>query len=73
MPVAGITGRGLTAIAVAVVLLWGCLIAERLIVRHANLEAARAVRAIRLLQKGRRTEPVSVPLRPPRPRRPDLG
>jgi len=36
MPIATISRQGLTAIATLVVILWGCLAAERLIVYQAN-------------------------------------
>ncbi len=39
-----ITKQGLTVIAVLVALLWGCLIAERLIVQEANHEMVRLLK-----------------------------
>ncbi len=74
MTIARISGPGLAAIAVAVALLWGCLVAERLIVRRANYEAGRTLRDMRTLRLRQHTEPASVPApRIPRPFRIDLG
>ncbi len=74
MAVAQITGQGLRSIAVLVVLLWGCIIGERVIVARANMEAYRALRDIRLLQLQKRAEPASVPApRIPHPARPTIG
>ena len=75
MAIAKITGQGLRAIAVLVFLLWGCIFLEHSMVRRANIEACRALRAIRALQMKRHTEPASVPrFRPsPAPARPALG
>lgn len=74
MAIAKITEQGLTAIAIMVALLWGCLLSERLIVKHANSEVTRTIREIRLMQLRRRSQPVSVPApRSPRPVRPALG
>lgn len=39
-----ITKQGLTAIALLVALLWGCLIAERVIVQRANQEMGRMLK-----------------------------
>lgn len=69
MAVAKITGEGLSAIAVLVVLLWGCLVGEHLIVRRANLEVRRVLHQVRLLRMKRQVVPVSAPrhMLPPRP------
>ena len=72
MAIAQITGQGLSAIAVLVVLLWGCLVGERVIVRRANVEAARTLREIRALRLKRHLIPVSAP-QAPRPVRPSVG
>ena len=73
MSIAKITGPGLTAIALSVAALWGCLISERLIVHQANLEAARALREVRMMRARKHTEPVSSPLPGLRPTLPALG
>lgn len=74
MAVAKITGQGLTAIAVSVGLLWGCLVGERLIVRQANAEASRTMYELRVMKLRRDTQPVAVPgLKIPRPSRPFVG
>jgi hypothetical protein len=71
MPLAKITGQGLSLIAVAVVLLWGCLIGEKLTLQHAQAEYARVMRDVRKLRYEQQRVPVSVPLpfktRPVRP------
>ena len=61
MPVAKITGQGLCAIALAVALLWGCLLGERQMVRHA---AARRVKILRELRQLRQPIPAEAPLAP---------
>lgn len=66
--VAKITGQGLSSIAILVALLWGCLIAERVIVYQANAEVFRTVRANHDLQLRRRVQPASSPI-PKIPRR----
>jgi hypothetical protein len=75
MAIARLSGAGLTTIALAVALLWGCLITERMIVRRANAEMSRTLRDVRLMRFRRViTHPVSVPARRvPRPVRPALG
>ena len=74
MPVAKITGQGLSAIALLVALLWTCLIAETHIVRQANDGCAQALDGLRKLRRHAAPQPVSVPN--PYPRltpRPALG
>ena len=61
MAIARITGQGLTTIAVLVVMLWACIIGERVIIRNANAEMHRAVHEIRALRTKRRAEPASTP------------
>jgi hypothetical protein len=65
-----ITLPGLAGMAVAVALLWGCLISERLIVRQAANEQARALREIQRLRQRLQSQPASTPIppfrRPPR-------
>ncbi len=80
MPIAKITGQGLTAIALSVALLWGCLIGERVMVRRASAERAQVMRDLRRIrlranpvQLHPRSEPVSVPLLMPRPVRATAG
>jgi hypothetical protein len=67
MAIAKLTGQGLTAIAISVGLLWGCILGERIILKNARLEAGRTMIELRLL-KMRRSQPVAVPaLKIPRP------
>ena len=73
MAVMGITRHGLAGMAMSVALLWGCLLGERMIVRHARVEQARALRAMQGLRE-RQSQPVSIPVpRIPRPLRPTVG
>ena len=58
MPLTGISNRGLILIAVLVALLWGCLLAERLIVRQASQETEV------LLRSAERVRPASTEVRP---------
>jgi hypothetical protein len=62
MPIAKITGQGLAAIALSVVLLWACFIGERVIRRHANARTTQVLREIRQMQRQRGTQPASAPL-----------
>lgn len=74
MAIAKITGPGLKSIAMLVLLLWGCIVGEHVIVKQANMEAYRALQDIRSLQLQKRAEPVSVPKpRIPHPARPTFG
>jgi hypothetical protein len=50
MTTAAITKQGLAAMAVLVAILWGCLVAERLMVDRAGREMSRALRDIQTLQ-----------------------
>jgi hypothetical protein len=61
MPIAGITGQGLSAIGLSVALLWGCLISERLVVSQSLAERTIVMRELRQMQRDRGTQPVSVP------------
>jgi hypothetical protein len=63
MPVAKITGQGLTSIAILVALLWTCVIGERVILGRANSGAAQVVRAMRELRFKTRREPAAAPAR----------
>lgn len=68
MKVARITGQGLTSIAILVVLLWACGLAEHLIVRVARAECSQTVREMRALQSRNRRQPASAPAHPVTPR-----
>jgi hypothetical protein len=61
MPIVKITGQGLSAIALSVALLWGCLIGERVAARRAFSERAKVLRDISRIRRRQRTRPVSVP------------
>ena len=61
MSIAKITRPGLAAIAVAVAILWFCVIGERTLVRQALIERAQVMRDMERLQRRQRTEPVSLP------------
>ena len=61
MPIMKITGQGLSAIALSVALLWGCIIAERVTARRAFSERAKVLRDISRMQRRQRTQPVSAP------------
>jgi hypothetical protein len=68
MAIAKLTGQGLTAIAISVGLLWGCILGERIILQNANLEADRTLMELRQLKMRRHTQPVAAPsLKIPRP------
>jgi hypothetical protein len=62
MPIAKITGQGLLAIACSVALLWGCLIAERVVLRAAVAERVRVLHEMEQLQRKPRPTPVVSPL-----------
>ena len=64
MTIGRITLQGLAGMAVAVALLWGCLISERLIVRRAANEQARALRDIQRLRQRLQSQPASTPIPP---------
>jgi hypothetical protein len=61
MPIVKITGQGLSAIALSVALLWGCLIAERVAARRAFSERAKVLRDVSRMRRRQRTQPVSAP------------
>ena len=61
MPIVKITGQGLSAIALSVALLWGCVIGERLTARRAFLERAKVLRDISRMRRRQPTQPVSAP------------
>ena len=62
MPIVKVTGQGLSAIALSVALLWGCLIGERVAARRAFSERARVMRDISRIERRQRTRPVSAPV-----------
>ena len=64
MAIAKITREGLVSIAVLVALLWGCILAERILTRHTTMETYRVLRQIRYLKFKRHIEPASRPLSP---------
>jgi len=68
MPIVKITGQGLSAIALSVALLWGCLIGERLTARRAFSDRANVLREVSRMRRWRRSQPVSTPLTPHRMR-----
>jgi hypothetical protein len=73
MRVVGITRQGLAGMALSVALLWGCVLGERIIMRQASVEQARALRTIESL-RDRQSQPVSTPVpRIPRPFHPIAG
>ena len=57
MAIARITGPGLAGIGIAVALLWGCVIGERVMVERAHTERARVMQDVERL---RRQQPVPV-------------
>jgi hypothetical protein len=61
MPIVKITGQGLSAIALSVALLWGCLMGERVAARRAFSERAKVLRDISRMKRRQRTQPVSAP------------
>ena len=61
MAIAKITTSGLSSIAVLVLLLWGCIVGEHLVIKHANREFSSALREIRTLQMKKRAEPAAAP------------
>ncbi len=72
MALAKITRSGLTAIAILVVVLWGCFFAERNTVRRANAETYRALRVL-YKRAPRLMEPAALPVRNAPAKRPALG
>ena len=71
---ASITRHGLVSIAVLVVILWGCVFAERRLSRNSKIETYRALRDMRYLKFKRNVQPTSAPKSNPAPSvRPVLG
>ena len=67
MPIARITTSGLAAMAMSVLLLWGCLIAERLTMRSAARDERRVLWEMNMLRQRQRSVPADAPtLQPPR-------
>ena len=71
MAIAKITREGLVSIAVLVAILWGCILAERILTRNTTIETYRVMRQIRYLKFKRHIEPASRPA--PNPTPPSLG
>ena len=61
MPIIKITGQGLSAIALSVALLWGCVIGERITAQRAFSERAKVLRDISRMRRRERSQPVSAP------------
>ncbi len=61
MAIAKITKQGLAVIASLVVLLWGCVVGEQLLVRRANEEAYRTRRDLQLMRMRLKPQPASTP------------
>jgi hypothetical protein len=68
LPVARITGQGLTSIAILVAILWTCVIGQRTVLGRARADDAQVMRAMRGLRLKNRREPAATPARPPHPR-----
>ena len=64
MPIAKITGQGISAIALSVALLWGCWIATRITMDRSLTERARVMRDLERLQRKHQPQPATNPLRP---------
>jgi hypothetical protein len=73
MAFAKITGEGLAAIGVVVVLLWGCILVEDSITKRARRETARVLLDLRKMKNGGRMVPASHPLAWPSVSRPVAG
>lgn len=67
MRLAEITGQGLRWIAALVLVLWGCIVAEHSVVKHARTETAIVLAKLRQMRDGGRSIPVSQPLTRPMP------
>ena len=64
MPIAKITGQGLAAIALAVALLWACLLGERVMLNRSYEERSQVMRELRQMQLMHNTQPASMPAVP---------
>lgn len=69
MAMTRITGHGLATIGILVAILWGCLFAERSIIRKAQVQQYRALRDIRTMQLRKGLQPASTPVKPIAPSR----
>ena len=71
MRIAGITGQGLSAMALSVFLLWACVIGECVMRRNATAELVRSLQEIHMLRGGNaKPQPAAAPIRlRPRPLR----
>jgi len=61
MPIAKITGPGLTSIAILVALLWTCVIGERLLAGRAYADTVETVRAMLQLRRRALEQPAAAP------------
>ncbi len=71
MAIAKITREGLVSIAVLVAILWGCILAERILTRNTTIETYRVMRQLRYMKFKRHIEPASRPAA--NPLSPSLG
>jgi hypothetical protein len=60
MAIAKITGPGLAGIGISVALLWGCVIADRVMAQRAFTERARVIQEVERMRR-RQPERVSTP------------
>ncbi len=60
-----ITEQGLRWIGALVLVLWGCIVAEDTLVKHARRDTVQALVDLRHMREGRKPIPVSHPLRNP--------
>jgi hypothetical protein len=72
MPIVKITSHGLRTIAVLVAILWGSIVLEKAMIRHARRDTARALDRLRDLRRKREAVPASFPIRH-MPARPAVG
>jgi type IV secretory pathway TrbD component len=69
-----ITGQGLRWMAALVIVLWGCVVAEDMLVKHARKETVQVLVTLRHLREAKHIIPVSQPLRAPAPNsKPAIG
>lgn len=73
MAIAKITNQGLMSIAMLVVVLWSCIVAESFVIRQARLEAQRSMRDLRVLRHKKQAEPAALPILPKATSRPAVG
>jgi hypothetical protein len=65
IPVAKITGQGLTSIAILVALLWTCAIGELLVAGRTRAGFDQVMRDLRELRLENQRKPAAAPARPP--------